>query len=473
MDIKITQTPRLEQKQILAPQQQQSLRLLQIPTLALMQTIQQEMQENPLLEAEDNELLLQENELLSPEQQSEEVSARDSDLDQYFLEINQDNFAPGQVPEQDDEQNLPLKSNVRDLSEHLLQQLVYFYDSESQEHAIGKFIIYNLNDDGLLDISPQDIAKQLKVAVSDVEKIRQEVMQFDPTGIGARNHQEMFIIQAKSAGIYDDIIKRLLSDLYEDFLRKHFQHICKKLNLEKKTLFHYLDIMRQHLDPRPTRQFETQETQYVIPELKVEKNNRGEWEIQLLNDRIPHLKVNPFYVNIIQSGKYSSQEEKEYLSRYFQRAKWFIGNIFRRQITLLNVAQAIFKRQKSFLEHGPSHFKPLVLRDIAKELDFHETTISRAVNNKYIQTPHGVYCLRDFFSTAIHMENGEDSSANAVKVQIAEIIKNEDPERPLSDQKITGILQKKGTSIARRTVAKYREQLGILPTHLRKKARVN
>ncbi len=470
MEIKITQQPKLEQKQILAPLQQQSLRLLQIPTLSLMQTIQQEMQENPLMEMEENTAeAITEEEGASTES---DTDSRNSELDQYFLEINQENFAPGQVPGQDDEQYPPLKSNIRDLSEHLLEQLGCLYDKVSEEYKIGRFIIYNLRNDGILEISPEEITGELNVKKEKVEEVRNKVMLFDPLGVGALTHKEMFTVQAKEAGIYDDVVARLLSDLYDDFLKKRFQLICKKLGIDKEEFYCYLEKMRHYLDPRPTRQFEKQETQYVVPELKVEKNARGEWEIFLLNDRIPHLKVNPLYVKIIQTGQYSSPQEKEYLLRYFKRAKWFIGNIFRRQITLLNVARAIFKRQEGFLEHGPRYLKPLVLREIAEELEFHETTISRAVNNKYAQTPHGVYCLRDFFSTAIHMENGEDSSANAVKAQIEEIIRNEEPARPLSDQKITRILQEKGTSIARRTVAKYREQLGILPTHLRKKAAI-
>lgn len=471
MELRLSQNQRLEQKQILAPLQQQSLKLLQIPTFELLQEIRQELEENPCLEAEE---LTTGNESLDEiaEKEHEESQADDVNLEEglaNYLKEQWENSARNKPSKPDEEiYQAPLTSH-QTLSDHLMEQLRCTFEPESDSYRIGEFIIYNLNQYGLLELPLADIVTQMKVKKELIEEVRETIKNFDPIGIGAYSHQELFITQARAAKIYDSTVEALLNTYYDDFLNKRFHILLQKLNLSNEQLEEYIEKLQLHLDPKPARQFTHFNPQYVRPDLKVYKNDQGEWEVQLINDSLPNLRVNSFYSDLLQKGNLKTDNEKQYLSKYLQRARWYIKNIFRRQETIYRVADAILHRQKDYFDKGSAHLNPLVLKDIADELGYHETTISRTVNNKYMDTPYGIIELRKFFSKAIETDSGEDSSANAIKSMIKDLIKSENPQKPLSDQKLTHLLNGKGIRIARRTVAKYRESSGILPTHLRKK----
>ncbi len=486
MDIKLTQNQRLEQKQILAPLQQQSLKLLQMPTIELLEKIEQELEENPCLEVEDEN---------NPGEENEQPVKEEKEYEEYYEEVNPldklkekekqdvlEEFSEylkeelelpyyNRTSYEEDEEYHPFKniSTKKSSYEILIEQIRSLYDENSLNYKIAEFIIYNLDRNGILKVNPVEIAKKLHVSVKKVEEIRKEIMNLDPPGIGATSLQELLIHQAKVYGIYDEVVKKILGKYYDDFLNKRINSLLQKLGLSREQLIEYLEKLKEKLDPKPLSQLEPVERRTIVPDLEVIQNDKGEWEIRLLDDRIPRLRINKYYRNLLLKGDLRTEEEKAYLEKYLKRAKWYIQNIMRRQETIYKVAKAIMEHQREFLEKGPKYLKPLTLKDIADELGYHETTISRTVNGKYIQTPHGLYELKHFFSSGLETSRGENTSSNAIKMMIKEIIENEDPRKPLSDSKIAEILKSKGIKIARRTVHKYRESLGILPTHLRKK----
>ncbi len=469
----------------LTPQQVQYLKLLQLPNLALEQRIKTELELNPLLEQIDEmELSIDQ---VEPEKEpttddgAEEPAQDGKADDSYSLEdyIN-DDLAGYKSPEsyrnrdEDEEYERPLVATVP-LSERLLSQFRLQSDSET-DFIIAEEIIGNVDEDGYLrrDLAliVQDINLSfgLEVTLEQAEQVLRKIQLLDPPGIAARTLQECLIAQVK-AGKYDPILKELalktLELYFEDLKLKRFDNLAANLHVGLDTLRKVMEII-QHLNPKPGEgEFSPQEN-YVTPDFIVEKDN-GEFLV-VLNDRnLPTLRINNAYRDMVTpKGKKAPKEAREFIKQKFESAKWFIASIHQRRETLLKVMKAIVERQRQWFEEGEV-LKPMIYKDIAEAVGVDISTISRVVNSKYVQTEFGVYSLKEFFTSGLETASGEDVSNQMIKQRIRDIIAAEDPQKPLNDDKIAAMLAAEGVKIARRTVAKYREQLGLPIARLRKK----
>lgn len=465
----------------LTPQQVQYLKLLQLPTLALEQRIKMELELNPMLEIGEEPELTLEQEEPTEDTSFEDEKEQTVEEDTYTLEdyMNDDLAgykSPEAVkPESDDEEwEPPLPAEVP-LSEKLLSQFKLL-DVDDEDILLAEEILGNVNEDGYLSrdlaliVQDLNLSFGLSLTVEKAEQVLHKILHLDPPGIAARTLQECLIAQVRVSG-YPNALKELaikvLRDHFENFKLKRYEQLQRDLNISRETLKKVVDII-QHLNPKPGEgKFSTQEN-YVTPDFIVEKDN-GDFIITLNDRNIPPLRINNAYKELVmQKGKKASPEAKEFVKKKFEAAKWFIASIYQRRETLLKVMRAIVEKQRQWFEEGEV-LKPMIYKDVAEVVGVDISTISRVVNSKYVQTEFGVYPLRFFFTSGLESENGEDISNQAVKQRIKDIISKEDPSKPLNDDQITEILRQEGIRIARRTIAKYREQLGIPIARLRKK----
>ena len=339
---------------------------------------------------------------------------------------------------------------------------------DEKDRKIGEFIIGSINDDGFLEMSDDEIASNLDVPIEDVTRMIESIQRFDPPGVAARDLRESLLIQLLERGKEDTVAWRLIKEHYEDFTNRKFNDIIRSLSITENQLREAIEIIGT-LTPRPGGIYEDTRSNIVIPDIIVEKNE-GEY-VLMHNDRyVPRLKINSSYRKLLDKGANTPKETRKYLVDKLNNAKWFIDSIEQRRSTIMRVATAIVKRQKEFLDHGVSHLKPMTLQDIADNIGMAISTVQRVTTGKYIQTPQGVFELKYFFTQRISSSNGSDVfSAKTVKEKMREIIAKEDHKKPLSDQKIADILNKQGIVISRRAMAKYREELQILPARLRKR----
>ncbi len=458
---------KLTQQLVLTPQLQLSIKILQLNHLELTDIITQELQENPVLEIKDN---------------LGEVSANETDLDfQKFLDnyskINEEYFEKERFYKQkdfnEDEDDI---SNILDiysakrsnLYDHLLWQL-HLERLTDEEIRIGEEIIGNIDSDGYLRVENTDIAKSLNVPQEDVEKVLKKIQKFDPVGIASRNLKECLLNQIEVYGAPVPFIVPIIENYLDDLAKKSFKKIAKELNITEEEVKFALEFINGHLNPKPGSGFEFSEyeNQPIQPDVYVVKRG-DDYEVILNFDEMPFLKINRSYEKMLKD-KSCDPKVKNYLQEKIKSAYWFIKSIQQRGNTILTVAKEIVERQKEFLDKGPSYMKPLTLKDIAISLNLHESTISRVTSNKYIMTPQGLFEMKYFFSGGIRKIGVEDVSTTSVKELIKKIITEENPLKPLSDQEISDILKSKGYCIARRTVTKYREGMGILSSSMRKK----
>jgi len=463
----------------LTPQQVQYLKLLQLPTLALEQRIKTELEINPLLEtADEMEQTLEQEEPDTPSTDGEEAEKVEDSytLDDYL----NDDLAGYKSPESsknrddDEEYERPLVASIP-LSERLLSQLKLRTDDEL-DFLIAEEILGNVDEDGYLrrelGLIVQDINLTLGLEIKEDKalEVLKRLQLLDPPGIAARSLQECLIAQVK-AGSYDTILKELalkvLETCFEDLKLKRFENLAHSLNVGTETLKKVLEII-QHLNPKPGEgEFSAQEN-YITPDFIVEKDN-GEFLI-VLNDRnLPTLRINNAYRDLVApKSKKTSKEARDFVKQKFESAKWFIASIHQRRETLLKVMKAIVERQHQWFEEGEG-LKPMIYKNIAEVVGVDISTISRVVNSKYVQTEFGVFSLKQFFTSGLETDSGEDVSNRVIKHRIKDIIAVEDPQKPLNDDKIAAMLAADGVRIARRTVAKYREQLGLPIARMRKK----
>lgn len=458
----------------LTPQQVQYLKLLQLPNLALEQRIKTELELNPMLEVEEN---LQQEE---PENGQELEASNGEEEEGYTLDdyLNDDlagfKSPEARAPADEDGDIEPPLPSTPPLSERLLAQF-RMLEVDDTDVLLSEEIIGNVDEDGYLrrelNLIVQDLnlTYGLEIPLDRAEAVLQKIQQLDPPGIAARNLTECLIAQIR-AGTYDPLLKELalkiLEHHFEDLKLRRYEALAQHLGVGLDTLKRVIELI-QHLNPKPGEgEFSAQEN-YVTPDFIVEKDD-GDFLITLNDRSIPTLRLNRAYRELVTPrGKKASKETKDFIKQKFESAKWFIASIHQRRETLLKVMRVIVDRQREWFEDGET-LKPMIYKDIAEVVGVDISTISRVVNSKYVQTEFGVYSLKHFFTSGIETTSGEDLSNQVVKQKVKELIAAEDPKNPLNDDKIAELLRNDGIKLARRTVAKYREQLGLPIARLRK-----
>jgi RNA polymerase sigma-54 factor len=466
---------KLVQKLILTPSLQQAIKLLPMSTLELADLLNQEMVENPLLEEVPTEEL-QPAEQQQPEKAEAQPATEkpdtwdDADYDYFFGDYLDDGYrsrTPSEVKELPPIENT--LSSAASLSDHLLWQLSLQTDDERVKQ-IGSAIIGNLDDDGYLVASVEEIAAMGDWPVADVEKALQHVQTFDPIGVAARDLQECLWLQIRHLGLEGTPSEKIVTEHLRLLQNHQVPEIARKLGMPIEELKQHIEIIR-NLDPKPGSRYNPSQSQYVIPDVYVVKVE-DQYVAMLNEEGLPQLRISPVYRRLLdksgQAGGEEAGETRAYVKDKFRSALWLIKSVDQRQKTIHKVATSIINFQREFLDHGIEYLRPLVLRDVANDIGMHESTVSRVVNNKYMHTPQGVFEMKYFFHSGISSSYGESVSSVTIKQRIRKIIENEDPRKPLSDSKIVSILQKEGLMLARRTIAKYREELKIPTSNQRK-----
>jgi RNA polymerase sigma-54 factor len=460
---------RLVQKLILTPSLQQAIKLLPMSTLELAELLNQEMVENPMLEEMPTEETpaqeAQQAEAEKPKDKEKETWD-DADYEYFFGEYLDEGYRPRQPQEVKElppiENTLSSKSS---LSDHLMWQLNLQTTDETLKE-VGAAIIGNIDEDGYLVASVNEIAALGNWDPTLVEKALEHVQTFDPVGVGARDLQECLLLQIRHLGLAGTPTEVLVRDHLRLLQNHKIPDLAKQLNLEPEEIKAHIELIK-HLDPKPGARYTPAESQYVIPDVYIVKTEDG-YRAQLNEDGLPQLRISPVYRRLLDKGGEASDETRAYVKDKFRSALWLLKSVDQRQKTIVKVATSIINFQRGFLDHGVEHLRPLVLRDVAGDIGMHESTVSRVVNNKYMHTPQGVYEMKFFFHSGINSSYGESVSSVTIKQRIRKIIEAEDQRRPYSDSKIMSILQREGLVLARRTIAKYREELKIPTSNQRK-----
>jgi RNA polymerase sigma-54 factor len=467
---------KLVQKLILTPSLQQAIKLLPMSTLELADLLNQEMVENPLLEEVPTEELQPAEQQQQQEKPADQQPADkgdpwdDADYEYFFGDYLDDGYrsrTPSEVKELPPIENT--LSTAASLSDHLLWQLSLQTDDDRLKE-IGGAIIGNLDDDGYLVASVEEIAAMGEWPVADVERALQHVQTFDPIGVAARDLQECLWLQIRHLGLEGTPTEKIVTEHLRLLQNHQVPEIARKLGISLDDLKEHVEIIR-NLDPKPGSRYNPSQSQYVIPDVYVVKVE-DQYVAALNEEGLPQLRISPVYRRLLDktgaSGGDQNDETRAYVKDKFRSALWLIKSVDQRQKTIHKVATSIINFQREFLDHGIEYLRPLVLRDVANDIGMHESTVSRVVNNKYMHTPQGVFELKYFFHSGISSSFGESVSSVTIKQRIRKIIENEDPRKPLSDSKIVSILQKEGLMLARRTIAKYREELKIPTSNQRK-----
>jgi len=479
MNVNISQRMGLYMKQ--SPQQVLLSTLLQLPILSLEQKIMLELEQNPLLE-EDLEMEEELEQEMEEELKLEELELKkeSDDDEEYEEEYNEDREEIDWDTILNDENNYEIKPpkdesaqtyerpevSQTTLPEHLLSQL-HMTELSEKEIMIGEYIIWNINEVGYLNFPLDIIATNLDVTIEEVEKVLKIIQKFDPPGIAARDLQECLLIQLLESLEPNELAITIVRDHFDDFKNKRFEKIAKKMAISIEEFKAVLNIITK-LNPKPGEGYHTIYDTSITPDVIVQKED-DEFKVILNDWTIPHLRINNSYKKLLLDKKNTPKKTKEFIKNRLESARWLINSIHQRRITILKVVEAIIRRQREFFDRGSMYLKPMILKDIADEIGMDISTVSRVTNGKYVQTDYGVYELKHFFSEKIKRDDGEDVSNKEIKNRIREIIEKEDSKKPYNDQKIVESLQKEGFNIARRTVAKYREQMMIPVSRLRRK----
>ena len=489
MEIRQELSQKLLQKLVLTPQLQLAIRMLQLSRLELAEEVRQQLESNPVLEDEPGdsdtvsleevaslgdseeaapaampepaETVESEQPVPEPPSDRREVEAWENYVDAY----SRFGSAPQVRVSNDEFPSIETRVGRREtLAEHLMWQL-QLSDLDEERRRIGAYLIGNLDEAGYLTgVTLDEAATQLGVGVADVEDVLRRIQTFDPVGVCARDLKECLLIQARFHHPDNENLVRLIEHHLPDLERRNFAAIARGLGCSREEVKVLFETIRR-MDPKPGRAFGGDDVIYIQPDVYVFKV--GNDYVTVLNeDGLPRLRINPFYEQAL--GGAGPGEVREYVQERVRAAVWLIRAIQQRQSTIRRVTESIMRFQRAFLDKGVRHLRPLVLRDVAEDVGMHESTISRVTTNKYVHTPRGLFELKYFFNSHVGSLSGEDVSSEAVKDRIRELIAHEDPKRPLSDQEIVNILRREKTVIARRTVAKYRQALGILPSSRRK-----
>lgn len=468
MALEIRQSLKLVQQPIMTPQLQQAIKLLQLSRMELIDLVRQEQEENPFLEevaspAAENEPLETSFESLSP---AESLPAEEEE-ELPPITWDGERFSPSSLREDEERpsfENFLTKKPT--LAEHLLWQL-RLSNFDEEECIIGTLIIGNLNEDGFLQYPLEEIAVQSGFPLAKMEGVLKKIQAFDPPGVAARDLRECLLIQARQIYGGNPIVIKIIENYLDQLGRKNYQAIAKGLGISWEEVVQASRLISV-LDPRPGRAYSEENVQYVIPDVYVYKIG-DDYVVVLNEDALPKLRINPYYRDILHDQAQYDGEAKDYINEKIRSALWLIKSIHQRQRTIYRVTKSIVRFQRDFLDRGVAYLKPMVLKDVAMDVNMHESTISRVTSNKYVHTPQGIFELKYFFNTSINTSRGENIASESVKEKIREILTKEDPQRPYSDQEIVELLKQEGIIIARRTVTKYRELLGFLPSTRRKR----
>src|SRR5262245_41651917 len=463
---------KLVQKLILTPSLQQAIKLLPMSTLELSELLNQEMVENPMLEEVPTEEL-QPVEATAEKQEEQKPATEktdtwdDQDYEYFFGDYLDDGYRPRTPTEV---KELPPIENTlstsSSLSDHLLWQLSMQTDDE-MIREIGEAIIGNLDDDGALVATVDEIASMGPWPADEVERALRLVQTFDPVGVAARDLQECRTLQIRHLALAGSPAEKIVTQHLRLLQNHQVQELARKMGMSVEDLKEHIELIR-HLDPKPGSRHNPSQSQYVIPDVYVMKVE--DQYVAVLNEEgLPQLRISPVYRRLLdKSTAENTDETRAYVKDKFRSALWLIKSVEQRQKTIHKVATSIITFQRDFLDHGIEYLRPLVLRDVANDIGMHESTVSRVVTNKYMHTPQGVFEMKYFFHSGIASSYGEAVSSVTIKQRIRKIIEQEDPRKPLSDSKIVSILQREGLELARRTIAKYREELKIPTSNQRK-----
>lgn len=467
---------RVSQNLTMMPQLQQAIKLLQLSTLDLQQEIQQALESNMMLEVDEEIVNIGENTTTKNDNEISNEASQTNIPDELPIDSGWDDVFENTLPSSNALSEMSeletQHSKVITLNDYLLQQLDIISISE-RDRAIAIAIIDAINKDGYLNESIeniyQDLRSQLKdLEFNEIEAVLHRVQNFEPIGVAAKNLSDCLLIQLKQLSKTVPFRNRAIEVVkrHLDLLATHSQaKLMRRLGFSEIQFREVLALIRT-LNPKPGADIQGVEFEYIVPDLLVNKKNTG-WQVNLNPDIAPKLRVNTTYSKMIK--RVDNSRDNVNMKEHLQEAKWFIKSLHNRNDTLLRVAKSIVKRQKSFFEHGAIAMKPMVLRDIAEELDLHESTISRITTHKYMHTPNGIVELKYFFSSHVSTENGGECSATAIRAFIKKLVENENSLKPLSDNKISGLLKEKGINVARRTISKYREAMFISPSSQRKR----
>jgi len=471
MSIGMKQSLVLSQSLVMTPQLQQAIKLLQLSRMELENLINTEMVENPVLE----ETPESEQTATGLEDVAEQPTTSAEENPQQQEDFNWESYlenaksTPSLPVHRKGEDEFPSYENTlteaATLGEHLTWQLGVS-DMTEKEKKIAEAIIGNIDDNGYLVDTVEDIAVREKQDPYDVEAVLYRVQELDPLGVGARDLRECLLVQIYDMKGTDETLERIVENHLPDLEKKNYGAISRALGIPMEEVIKRIKVI-ELLEPKPGRPFGGTQAHYIIPDIYVVK--RGDEYVVMLNeDGLPKLKVSSFYKNLLDKSNEQTQT-KEYIRGKLRSAVWLIRSIHQRQRTIFRVTESIVKQQRDFFDRGIGSLKPMVLRDVANDIGMHESTVSRVTTNKYVHTPRGIFELKFFFNSGISRVSGADVASESVKERVKTLIASEDPARPMSDQKIAEKLKEGNINIARRTVAKYREMLKILPSSKRKK----
>ena len=472
---------RQTQRVVMTPLLQQAIQLLQLSTLELKEVVDQELNENPLLEEvstdtpespQETEVAESVEPLEAPGQTEpasketssvEEERASDLPFDLTSAVFDQhDERTPVSTEEREELPFENLGSRETSLTEHLTEQLRLATDDE-MTIALGEAIIGNVDEDGYLRAEVSELAELTGQPAADVERVLALVQGFDPTGVAARSIQECLLLQLRADPEPDPVSVEIVEQHLGELERRRYAEIARIMKLPLDRIMESIEEI-QGLEPKPGRRFAILDSRYIVPDVTVQKVG-GEYVVVLNEEGIPRLRVNSLYRSLLRG---SAGEDKSFVEQKLRSAVWLIKSVEQRQRTLRKVAHSLVKFQRDFLDKGLPYLRPLALRDVGEDIGMHESTISRVTTNKYVQTPQGLFELKYFFHSGIASTNGEVVSSVSVKRMIQDLVGAEDASKPLSDQDVAAQLHGRGLTIARRTVAKYREELNILPSHQRR-----
>jgi len=452
-------------QQVLAPQLQQSLQILQAPTLELRNIVQQELQTNPVLEEEIG--TFESEERAKDDREFEEEFERLAKLDEEWRDYMAQSVSYSSRNPEDEERRqffFDSLASQETLQQHLLEQLNTAEVSKSQREA-AELIVGNIDELGFLQSSLEEISQNTTHSVPELQQMLDLVQTFHPVGVGARDLKDCLLIQLRRLGKQDSLEYQIVNGFLEDLGRRRFPEVARRLGISVEQVQRAANFIST-LDPKPGQIFSPDPNSYVLPDVSVDKIDDG-YSVTLNGDQIPHLRISKTYKDLMTQGS-NGADVRDYIREKIRSGKFLIKSIHQRQQTILNIANEIVKRQHEFLELGTAFLKPMTMVQIAEAVGVHETTVSRAISGKYMATPQGVFEMKYFFTPGYQTVDGAALSNTSVKEAIADLVRNEQPRNPLSDKEIVEILSDRGIPIARRTVAKYRAELNILPSNLRK-----
>ncbi len=484
MALELRQQLKLAQKLVMTPQLRQAIKLLQLNRLELTGALQAEMEQNPLLEEVTDEpeqiknaesLAAEEGRKKTDADNTSQVKGENSDnladinWSDYTNTFDTDLSFAKEKPPADAPSQFDFIFDKPGLKSYLHWQLSHLSIEPKELDAVF-FIIGNLDNHGFFKADIEDISKETGYSHEEAEELLSFVQSLDPPGIAARDIRESLLLQLDRLDLEDSLPARIIKDHMNLLESRNYGALAKKFGVTTNKIIKAIDVIT-HLTPYPGNEFSNEQINYIVPDVYVYKIE-DEFVIQLNNEGLPNLRLSDDYKKMLERKKLLDAESKGYLKEKMRSAEWFIKSIQQRQRTIYKVMESLLKFQRDFFDHGPEQMKPLILRDVAEDIEMHESTVSRVTSNKYVHTPQGIFELKYFFSTAVSNSQGDAVSAESIKTRIKQLIRDEDPYKPLSDNVISKLLAEKNIKVARRTIAKYRDQMKILPVKHRRKPRM-